>query len=81
MTKAQQDAFNDAYLKTVKSKDRKLIPDKKKKRYILMVPVGTVIKNFRKFVEKVNKDLGVSKSKSKQFHKPYERDTREYLKT
>jgi hypothetical protein len=66
MTKAQQKAFNDAYMKTVKSRDRKLVPDKKKKQYVVMVPVGTVIKNFKKFVQKVNKDLGISKSSKKK---------------
>lgn len=62
MTKAQQAAFNKALLDTVKrSKDRRLILDKKKKRYVVMVPVETVLKNFKKFVSKVNKDLKIKR--------------------
>lgn len=61
MTKAQQKAFNKALLDTVKnSKDRKLIPDPNTGSYIVMVPVATVLKNFKKFTKQVNKDLGVS---------------------
>ena len=62
MTKSQQAAFNKALLDTVKrSKDRRLILDKKAKRYVIMVPVATVLKNFKKFTDKVNKDLKIKR--------------------
>lgn len=63
MTKSQQAAFNKALLDTVKrSKDRKLVLDKKKKTYVVMVPVATVLKNFKKFTDKVNKELKIKKN-------------------
>lgn len=63
MTKAHQKAFNKAYLKTLKSKDRRLVADKKNKIYIAMVPISTVIKNFKVFINTVEKDLKIGKHK------------------
>lgn len=57
MTKAQQKAFNDALIAVAKSKERKLVADLKNKRYVVMIPLSTVISSFGQFVKKVNKEV------------------------
>lgn len=61
MTKSQMDAFNKALRGTVKNNRLKFLYNKRTKRYDVVVPITVVLRNFKKFTDKVNKDLGIKK--------------------
>lgn len=63
MKKSHQTAFNKAFVATIKSNKRRLLYNAKTKTHDVMVPVAEVIKNFRVFIDKVEKDLKIGKYK------------------
>jgi hypothetical protein len=65
MKKSHQQAFNKAYVSVLKSNDRKLLYNAKTKTHDVVVPLATVIKSFRVFIDKVEKDLKIGKYKAK----------------
>lgn len=63
MIKKHQQAFNKAFVACIKSKKRKLVLNEKTKAYDVVVPLAEVTKNFRKFIDVVEKDLKIGKHK------------------
>ncbi len=62
MNKKHQQAFNKALLKAVKyNKDRQMLLSKDKLKYNVVVPVATVLKSFRPFINMIEKDLKIGK--------------------
>lgn len=59
MKKSLRDAFDSAYIKTLKSKTKTMVPNKKGDGSIVVIPLSTVIKNFNIFIKKVKKELNV----------------------
>jgi len=66
MTKSHQKAFNKAYSKILKSKDRKFLYNSKTKVHDVVVPIATVISEMKVFIKKVEKDLKIGQFKPKK---------------
>ncbi len=63
MTKKHQNAFNKAYLNVLQSRERALVPNKNKRSYDVVVPTSVIIREFKKFIKVVEKDLKIGKHK------------------
>ena len=56
MNKILQNAFNKGFKKAIKD-GRRLVKNKNDSGYTVMVPIASVMRSFRPFIEKVNKEL------------------------
>lgn len=62
MNKKHQQAFNKAFLTAIKNnKKRKLLYNSKTRTHDIVVPVATIIKAFRPFINMVEKDLKIGR--------------------
>lgn len=65
MNKKHQEAFNKAYREILTSKSRQLLLNKKTKAYDVVVPLGSITKAFKKFINTVEKDLKIGQYRTK----------------